>query len=158
MSRPRILHLRASNFVGGPEHQLLRSAELEAGGLFEISIATFEGGGEGTQLRQAAESRGVPVVAYPVSSRAALEALQRTLGERQIDVLCTHGYKADILGIVAGRRSGVRVACFLRGWTGENFKGKEYEAGDRFVLRFADRAVCLSPAQAQKLGTQSVLR
>src|ERR1700722_18103426 len=158
MSRPRILHLRASNFVGGPEHQLLRSAELEAGGLFEISIATFEGGGEGTQLRQAAESRGVPVVAYPVSSRAALQALQQTLRARQIEVLCTHGYKADILGIVAGHRSGVRVACFLRGWTGENLKVKLYEAADRFALRFADRAVCLSPAQAKKIGAQSVLR
>ncbi len=157
MSRPRILHLRASNFVGGPEHQLLRSAELEAGGLFEVCIATFEGGGEGTELRQAAESRGVPAIAYPVGSRAALKALQQTLRDRQIDVLCTHGYKADILGILAGRRCGVRVACFLRGWTGENFKVQLYEAADRFALRFADRAVCLSPAQAKKLTTQSAL-
>ena len=117
MSRPRILHLRASNFVGGPEHQLLRSTELEAGGPFEISIATFEGGGEGSQLRQAAEARGIATIAYPVGSRAALKALEQTLRDRQIDVLCTHGYKADILGILAGRRCGVRVACFLRGWT-----------------------------------------
>ncbi len=157
MNRPRILHLRASNFVGGPEHQLLRSAELEADGAFDICIATFEGGGEGTQLREAAESRGIPAIAYPVESRAALKALQQTLRDQRIDVLCTHGYKADILGIVAGRRCGVRVACFLRGWTGENFKVKLYEAVDRFALRFADRAVCLSQTQAKKLAAQSAL-
>jgi succinoglycan biosynthesis protein ExoA len=157
MTRPRILHLRASNFVGGPEHQLLRSTELEAGGPFEISIATFEGGGEGSQLRQAAEARGIATIAYPVGSRAALKALEQTLRDRQIDVLCTHGYKADILGILAGRRCGVRVACFLRGWTGENFKVKLYEAADRFALRFADRAVCLSQTQAKKLARHSRL-
>jgi glycosyltransferase involved in cell wall biosynthesis/GT2 family glycosyltransferase len=157
MSRPRILHLRASNFVGGPEHQLLRSAALEADGLFEMSIAAFEGGGEGTGLREAAESRGIPAISLPVSSRAALKALEAILRDRQIDVLCTHGYKADILGVRAGRRAGVPVACFLRGWTGENLKVKLYEAVDRFSLRFADRVVCLSNTQADKLTRNSDL-
>jgi glycosyltransferase involved in cell wall biosynthesis len=45
----------------------------------------------------------------------------------------------------------------LRGWTAENLKVKLYEGVSRFALRFADRAVCLSHAQAKKLAAQSSL-
>jgi len=39
----RILHLRPSNFVGGPERQVLRYAEHSREGPCEILVGTFVG-------------------------------------------------------------------------------------------------------------------
>jgi succinoglycan biosynthesis protein ExoA len=156
MNRFRILHLRASNFVGGPEQQLLRNAEGERNGWWEILLGIFLGSGEGEEFLRAARSRGVEAVSLPARPlRSSLSSLTRTLGERQVSLLCTHGYKADILGVLAGRITGIPVACFLRGWTGEDLKVRLYEAADRFSLRFADRIVCLSQTQARKLGERA---
>jgi GT2 family glycosyltransferase len=52
----------------------------------------------------------------------------------------------------------IPVACFLRGWTGENYKVRLHEAIDRFAVHFADRVVCLSASQAEKLSRSSKRR
>jgi glycosyltransferase involved in cell wall biosynthesis len=80
-----------------------------------------------------------------------LNAIVHELRGREIGLLCTHGYKADILGLLAGRLSGVPVACFLRGWTGENVRVRLYETADRLVLPLAKSVVCLSESQASHL-------
>lgn len=154
MNFPCILHLRGSNFVGGPERQLLRYAESERAGPFQICLGTFVGSGEGSEFLAAAAARGLQVLPLPsrnLGPRSALPALIRELRLGHINLLCTHGYKADILGVLAGRFAGVPVACFLRGWTGENRKVRIYETLDRLFLSLADRVVCLSENQAQRL-------
>ncbi len=154
MSVPCILHLRGSNFVGGPERQLLRYAEFERGGPFQIYLGTFVGPGEGSEFLGAAAARGLQVLSLPSRNfgpGSALPALVRELRSRHVNLLCTHGYKADILGLFAGRFTGVPVACFLRGWTGENRRVRIYETLDRLVLHLAEQVVCLSENQAQRL-------
>ena len=159
MNHPRILHLRPSNFVGGPEQQLLRHAELERDGAWEILLGTFVGQEEGADFLQAIEVRRLRAVSLPAGSlRTSFHALVQVLQEERIALLCTHGYKADILGLLAARRADIPVACFLRGWTGENRKVELYEAVDRFALHFADRVICLSEAQAKRLFTRSALK
>lgn len=154
MSFPCILHLRASNFVGGPENQLLRYAESERGGPIQIYLGTFVGSGEGSEFLRAAAARDLQVLSLPsrdFGPRSALPALIRELRSHHVDLLCTHGYKADILGLIAGRLTGVPVACFLRGWTRENRRIRVYETLDRLFLPLAHRIVCLSENQAQRL-------
>ncbi len=153
MRSPCIVHLRASNFVGGPEHQLLRYADAERDGSIQIHLATFLGKREGVEFLRVAACRDLRVFSLPsrdFGPRSALPALIRELRSRHVDLLCTHGYKADILGLIAGRLTGIRVVCFLRGWTGENSKIYLYETLDRFFLPLADRIVCLSENQAQR--------
>src|SRR6266478_6526442 len=153
-SSPCILHLRGSNFVGGPEHQLLRYADSERDGAFQICLGTFVGPGEGSEFLQAAAAHGFQVLSLPsrsIGPRSAVPALVRELCLRRVDLLCTHGYKADILGLLAGWVTGIPVACFLRGWTCENVRIRFYEAIDRLALPFARRIVCLSEHQAIRL-------
>jgi len=83
--------------------------------------------------------------------QSALASLVRELRSGHIGLLCTHGFKADILGLLAARLSGVPDACFLRGWTRENKKVRVYEALARSLLPLAHRIVCLSENQAQRL-------
>jgi glycosyltransferase involved in cell wall biosynthesis len=158
MRRARILHLRASNLVGGPEQQLLRYAQLERDSEFELILGSFVGPGEGSDFMRAAADRGLNTATLPASNLASsLHALVSVVHERKIKLLCAHGYKADILGIAAGRLAGIPVACFLRGWTGENRNVRLYEGADKFSLFFADRIVCLSNLQANKFTKHKLL-
>ena len=154
--RPRILHLRASNFVGGPERQLLRYAEWDGHGPWDLLFGVYVGPEEGREFRDAIASRGIEVISLPVEGLfSSVRSLARVLRERQIGLVCAHGYKADIVSLLAGRLAGVPVACFLRGWTRENCRVRVYEALDRFSLRFAERIVCLSKSQAIRLSREA---
>ena len=162
MSQPvHILHLRPSSFVGGPERQLLHYAELDRAGLTETILGTFVGVHEGREFLEAAEEHGFQTLALPTGSLGdyrATFALMRFLKEREISLLCTHGYQADILGGIAGLARRVPVACFLRGWTGEDWKVRVYELADRAFLALAKRVVCLSQTHASRLARYRVLR
>lgn len=46
----------------------------------------------------------------------AVFRLARLLKERQIDIIHTHGYKSDILGVVAAKLAGVRSVCTPHGF------------------------------------------
>jgi glycosyltransferase involved in cell wall biosynthesis len=153
--------LRPSSFVGGPERQLLHYAELDRAGLTETILGTFVGVHEGREFLEAAEEHGFQTLALPTGSLGdyrATFALMRFLKEREISLLCTHGYQADILGGIAGLARRVPVACFLLGWTGEDWKVRVYELADRAFLPLAKRIVCLSQTHASRLARYRVLR
>ena len=156
MNRNRVLHLRASNFVGGPELQLLRYAQLECGGDWDLALGTFVSPHEGSDFLEGIEARGLKAIPLPASNLAiSFHALLQSTRERQFDVICAHGYKADFLSLLVGRLTGTPVACFLRGWTGENAKVRLYESLDRRILRLADCIVCLSKSQASKTAARN---
>jgi len=157
-----VLHLRASNDVGGPERQILRycAAPPEESALPRQILATFtrpgKGGaeGEGYSWLRAARAAGISAWALPGGGwrdARALAALDRLTREQGVALICAHGYRADLLGGLVGRRRGIPVAWFLRGWTGENRAVGAYEFLDRALLGTADRVVCLSRTQAAAL-------
>ncbi len=149
-----VLHVRASNFVGGPEHQVLRYAEFDLRGPVQVTLASFFGGEEGKELLASADRMGISTLALPAGILGAFKSvstLVRFIRERHVSLVCTHGYRADILGIWAARKCGVPVACFLRGWTKENWKVRTYEALDCAFLPRASRIVALSETQAERL-------
>src|SRR5262249_20226915 len=88
--------------------------------------------------------------------QAAVREIAAHLERVRADVLLCHGYKADLLGRVAARRQKVPVVAVSRGWTGESFKVRLYERLDRFHLRWMDRVVCVSEAQAAKVRRAGV--
>jgi glycosyltransferase involved in cell wall biosynthesis len=158
--RIRVLHLRSSNFVGGPERQLLRYGEYEREGPLELIFGTLVGETEGHDFARAVKERGLQVLTLPAGTMgdaSALRGLVRYLRQQSITLICTHGYQADILGTLAGRLTGVPVAWFLRGWTGENWRVRVYERLDRTLLPLATRVVCLSQGQASQLARRRSL-
>src|ERR1700737_4544008 len=110
MRRARILHLRASNFVGGPEKQLLRYARLERDSEFELTLGTFVGPGEGSDFLRAIDEAGLQSLSITAGNLgASFRALVKATRSRQFDLICAHGYKADILSVAAGRITGPPV-------------------------------------------------
>ncbi len=158
MPSMRIVHLTSSRFYGGPERQMLALA----GALPEEDSTVFVSFSEdGTCQEFLAQARaaGFPAVALKHDTPRLLAARRELVGvlrQLRADVLLCHGYKANLLGLMAGRKLGISVVAVSRGWTGECLKVRLYEALDRHVLRWMDRVVSVSAAQAEKVRRAGV--
>lgn len=65
--------------------------------------------------------------------------------QRGIDVIHTHGYKSDILGLLAARRAGIRCVSTPHGFSGKvGFKLGTFIRIGTHMLRYFDRVVPLS--------------
>jgi len=100
-------------------------------------------------LLREAEKLSIPSRKLEVPGNFALldfvNKLTRLLRDEQIDVLHTHGYKADIVGYLAARKAGARILSTPHGWSFDaDTKLRIYEALDRFILRGFDLVVPLS--------------
>jgi glycosyltransferase involved in cell wall biosynthesis len=148
-----IVHLTSSTFFGGPERQMLGLAQHLVPAYRSVFISFSEKyrcqaflhearrqGFDGWELRN-----DTPRWA------AAIREIRGWLEETHAGILCCHGYKANFLGRWAARRQNVPVVAVSRGWTGEDFKVRCYEAIDRFFLRRMDRVICVSQGQAAKV-------
>ncbi len=153
-----VAHLMASPFVGGPERQVLGLARNLSADWRTAFISLAERGLSRPFLERAAGD-GFRAVCLrenaPHFLRAADEVAGwlRTLGA---DVLCTSGYKPDLIGWLAARRAGVPVVAIAHGWTGATWKVRCYEALDRWVMRRVDAVVCVSEGQAVKVRRAGV--
>jgi len=85
----------------------------------------------------------------PMSNRFDLGVIKKLVSlikERDIDIIHTHGYKSDILGVIAARKAGIKCIVTPHGF--ENVKDPKLRL---FIwlgckaMGFADRVVPLSP-------------
>ncbi len=86
----------------------------------------------------------------------ALKELFAQLSRIDVKVLLCHGYKANLLGLLAARRLHIPTIAVSRGWTGECRKVRLFEALDRIVLRWMDHVVCVSHAQVLRVRAARV--
>jgi len=150
---PRVVHLTASRFFGGPERQMLELARELAPGIVTSFISFAEGGLCEPFLNKAREY-GFEADALTSDTPRLISAareLKRSLARTRASLLCCHGYKADLLGLWAARRIGIPVVSISRGWTAECWKVRLYESLDRRVLHGMDHIVCVSNGQAEKI-------
>jgi glycosyltransferase involved in cell wall biosynthesis len=154
----RVVHLCASTFLGGPERQLLGLAAALPP-RYQSTLISFAEHGQSGDLVRAALARGIEAFRLQADTPhliAAIREIRERLVSLRADVLCCHGYKADILGGLTARRMGVPAIAVSRGWTGENRRVQLYDFLDRRMLRFMDRVVCVSGAQAERVKRAGV--
>jgi glycosyltransferase involved in cell wall biosynthesis len=153
-----VVHLTASTFYGGPERQMLGLAHSLAGDC-RTAFLLFAEGGRCAEFAEHARQQGFETVELandtPRLRRAFHEVVEQLRG-RRADVLCCHGYKANLLGRLAARRCGIPAVAVSRGWTGESARVRLYERLDRWNLRWMDRVVCVSEGQAVKVRRAGV--
>lgn len=159
MGKDCILHVRASNFFGGPERQILGHALAEKG--FRHHVATFAEAGGRNELAAECEKAGVPVTVIPAEHPfspgpvLALRALVRGQGVR---VVCTHGYKPAVLCALAVQGTGARLLPFARGHTRENAKVALFERLELLVMAYARTVVSVSEGYAEYLAGRGISR
>ncbi|HTU50738.1 MAG TPA: glycosyltransferase [Acidobacteriaceae bacterium] len=151
--RYEVLHLIGSNLVGGPEKQILHHAQDMQDTEYQLAIGSFHDLKDRPEVLVAAEQRNIPTVCLPGGVRLDLvHHLAKMLSQRRVSLLCTHGFKANVVGYLATRRTGTPHVAFVRGFTAENRRVRFYEMLERQALKRADRVVCVSESQAKQIA------
>ena len=155
-----ILHLLAPAPVGGLETVVatLATAQRRAGHTV-IVAPTLSGPGDGWNFTASLGHADVELVPLIVSGRGYLREQSLIRGlcrSRSVTVVHTHGYRSDIVGGHAGRKSKVPIVTTVHGFTGGGLKNRAYEALQRFAFRRFDAVVAVSQPQADQLRAGGV--
>ena len=154
MSEMRILHLRSGSFYGGPERQLHHHALRAKGSGFKLTIASFAESGSRPEFLNVIADDDIAVHHFETTGsydRRAASLVRNYLRQERIDILCTHEYRAHIIGMFARRGTRAKWVAFSRGWTKENFKIRLFHTIDKAMIRFADHIVAVSDSQRARL-------
>ena len=111
-------------------------------------VVTVEPGDPELELCMSFAGLGLKVHKVQMKHKFDLRAifrLKRLLLEQQIDVLHTHGYKSDLIGVVAARLAGIASVCTPHGFENTNdLKLRAFIALGNMSFKFFDRVVPLS--------------
>lgn len=149
-----VMHLRASNFVGGPERQILEHVRRAENAHLHLSLCCFRESGCQSGLETTALAQGLDCTSVEAKRPFDIPTvvdLVRTMRERRVDLLVTHGYKPNLLGRLATWVAGIPTVAVSRGWTYESRRVRCYEFLDRVFLRLADGVVAVSEGQRRKI-------
>ncbi len=150
----KILHLRASNFYGGPERQLHIHAILAAKAGYDIIISSFSEEGKSPQFLDIIAKDGISTHLFQVGSaydRKAIRLIRKYLIENEISIICSHDYRSHLIAFWGTKKTKAKWMAFSRGWTEDDWKVRFYHLLDKIFIRFADHIVAVSQAQKQKL-------
>lgn len=92
--------------------------------------------------------QGAATHKIPMNGRfdwSVIAKLSTIIKQQQIDIIHTHGYKSDILGLLAAKKTGIKCVSTPHGFgLPDDFKLKVFVRLGAFSLRFFDKVVPLS--------------
>ena len=149
MKQFRILQFITPVGFYGAEHWVLAFANnLKAGHVTCDLALTEEGGGQDLRVAEYYPTSIGKVHLIPQRHRLdyrVVYKLCQTIRQRRIDIIHTHGYKSNILGLIAAKRCGIKSVTTLHGSEGRvNFKRALLTRADTLSYRLFDRVVPLS--------------
>jgi glycosyltransferase involved in cell wall biosynthesis len=147
--------------ISGPERQTVQVARAlqQRGHQVIIAVILVNEAEEvaETTLGIHAREHGVEVVALYLPERYHLSRSVRRfarLVERWLpDVVCTAGYKADIISAFYQKVPSIAVT---RGWTAKDLKVRFFEWLDKRTLKYHTGVVVVSPAQRDEVASLKV--
>ena len=147
--RVRVLHLGSPTGLYGAERWILALVRhLPAQRIESVVGAIQDVPGPEPALCRGAEELGVPSRVFPSYGKLSVSAigqLSRYIRGNRIDILHTHGYKGDLLGLLAARVADCNIVSTPHGWSTQGgLKLQMYEALDRLALPWLDAVVPLS--------------
>lgn len=158
----RVLQLVSSSGFYGAERMvnLLASSLNQAGeqvylGLFNADSAPC------AQVVREADQNQIPVWNLHCRGRwdwRAVHDLANFLKINHIDVLHTHGYKANIYGFFAARFAGCAIVATCHNWTKRTSALQKYAALDQLFLRWFDTVIAVSQGIVTELRHHGVRR
>ena len=149
-----VLQLISSSGFYGMENMLMELAVgLRRCGVRAV-IGVFEDARDPhTELADQAQRRGFVVERIPCSGRldlTSVKTIRDLIATHDIDVIHSHGYKADIYSWLAGRRRQAQIAT-SHNWPSHRWNMRVYAAVDRLVLSRFDAVAVVSQLVARKL-------
>jgi glycosyltransferase involved in cell wall biosynthesis len=152
----KVLHLGSPSGLYGAERWIISLiSHLNSGRIESIVGAINDGDYDDVPLCRMAQSRGFESVVIhgqgKVNLRAVRELRQYIVANR-IDILHTHFYKADLIGLLAARGTNCLVMTTPHGWAVRPSPSLWlYERLTKFCFTFMDAVVPLSTGLMQSL-------
>jgi len=155
-----ILQLISSEGYYGAESMLLALARTLPGLGCGSLVGVFQDArSHSTELEKRAAQFGLPVVTVPCTGRwdwKAVGRIRELVKAHDVDVLHTHGYKADIYGYAAAWPHRVALVATCHNWPSRLPSMRAYAAIDRLALRHFDRVATASGPVAEILSRWKV--
>jgi glycosyltransferase involved in cell wall biosynthesis len=155
MNRVKILQLISSGGYYGAENMLLNLCASQQNAGCENSLMLFYNvHAPNVEFYERARRRGLSVRMVHCQGRAdwrAVRQIEACIDEDGIELLHTHGYKADLYGYVAARRSGKPIVATCHNWLGGTATLGIYNHLDRVALKRFHGLAAVSDSVAQRL-------
>jgi len=155
MKRVKVLQLISSGGYYGAENMLLNlcASQQEAG--CENSLLLFYNvHAPNIEFYERARRSGISVRMVHCQGRAdwrAVRQIEEYIQQDGINLLHTHGYKADLYGYVAARRSNKPIVATCHNWVGGTAALGIYNRLDRLALKRFNSLAAVSEPVAQCL-------
>lgn len=145
----RVLHLGSPTGLYGAERWILALvSHLPKGSVHSIVSVLKDAPEYPAELCAHAQRLGCETHIFEAHGRfnlAGIGALRRFIRDRRIDIVHTHGYKTDLIGVLATMGTGCRIVSTPHGWSvNAGLALRIYEALDRMSFAFMDAVAPLS--------------
>jgi glycosyltransferase involved in cell wall biosynthesis len=152
----RILQLISSEGYYGAESMLVNLAtSLDAAGCRNVVGVFCNGQNPHIEVAERARQNGLRVEVIPCSGRVdreAIRTIRKTIYQHGIDVVHTHGFKANLYGALAAGPAGVPLmATYHLDWPDRGFALYCYHLLDRLILHRFQKVMPVSDAIARSL-------
>lgn len=151
-----VMHLIAAMEIGGAEKVILNLLSQKDKGQYDLRVTSFvrAADGIGTKFLKTVSDTGIINDSIPIYKRFNIRdifAMKKILKRHNVRLLHTHGYKSDIIGIMAARMFGIPAIVTAHGYINEGPSLKRYEKLGRLSLRFAQKTISVSDNVHQSL-------
>ncbi|MEZ2345758.1 glycosyltransferase family 4 protein [Terriglobus sp. RCC_193] len=139
---------------------LLTGSLNQAGEQVYLGLFNADGASCAQVVREADQSK-IPVWSLRCRGRwdwRAVHDLANFLKINHIDVLHTHGYKANIYGFLGARLAGCAIVATCHNWTKRTAALQKYAALDQIFLRWFDTVIAVSQGVVAELRHHGVHR
>jgi glycosyltransferase involved in cell wall biosynthesis len=154
----KVLHLRSSSGFHGPERQMLQLAKHMKRESFQVEmLVLYRRTGAMPLIHPLVErARNHGVEAEQLEGKAKLSPTDITyvtqrLSRGQFSLIHTHGYKANILGVIAAKLAGVKSVVTVHLHTETSYRLRLYKVIDLLALRFFHKVIAVSESLRQYL-------
>lgn len=145
----KIVHLIASGGLYGAEKWIVALMRAMDSAAFDSVLVNLSDEPEkSSRVVEFARGKGLEALDFYTGGTfnpSSIYRLSRWLKSENVDVVHGHGYKSDLIGLVAARMAGTKMISTPHGWSKEaDRKLQFYESLDRFLFRFMDHVCPLS--------------
>lgn len=151
----RVLHLISSGGFYGAENVVVHLALALKRLNCEVVIGVFQNRHRpNTEIAETARQHGLEVAVFECRGRldfGTVRAIRNFIWERELDILHTHGYKANIYGYRGVKSTRAGLVATAHSWPGKSPILRLYALLDRVILRWFDHVCVVSSGVADAL-------
>lgn len=144
-SKKKVFHLISSNGIYGAEKVMLALGSHMDKNQWKVIIGALNNkNNPHLEVLKEAQTMGMETAVIDCSGRVDFKAVRRLsslLRESEIDLIHTHNYKSDLMGVLASLKTKIPVVCTNHGWIHSGFLLNAYESMDAFFMKFFMRKI-----------------